>query len=390
MENSQLGRYEILGEIGRGAMGVVYRARDPELDRVVAIKTIDIALEESEKAQYEARFRQEARAAAGLNHPNIVTVHDIGRSGDIAFMAMEYIEGAELRALLEPGKPLAPAQAIAIAAQIAEGLAYAHGHGVVHRDVKPRNIMVLPQGLIKITDFGIARMRSAAAQTQAGTLMGSPRYMSPEQVSGQRADHRSDLFSLGIVLYEMLAGAPPFAGENVTALMYQIVHVAPPAPSAIAPAVPDVLDVIVAKLLAKPVEDRYQSAAELARDLRASEQRLASTIVPPGPATSPTFAPGARPAPADTDARTLALAQPAPHTRSGDGMSVSDATRPAHGVARAFDSQEATMRLASMTVTAASVLPAPAPAPRNSWSWRDGFLLACATVAGIAVALWLN
>ena len=389
MEGSQLGRYKILAELGRGAMGVVYTAQDPELDRVVAIKTIDMALEEGEKAQYEARFRQEARAAAGLNHPNIVTVHDIGRSGDIAFMAMEYIEGVELRTLLEPGKPLAPAQAISIAAQIAEGLAYAHEHGVVHRDVKPRNIMVLPDGHIKITDFGIARMRSSAAQTQAGTLMGSPRYMSPEQVSGQRADHRSDLFSLGVVLYEMLAGAPPFAGENVTALMYQIVHVAPPAPSVAAPAVPEVLDVIVAKLLAKPLEDRYQAAADLARDLRASEHRLASTVLPSAPAVSPTFAPGAHPTTADPDARTLALAQPAPHTRSSDSLSMTDATRPAHGVARAFDSNEATQRLASMTVVAASATPSPVP-PTAGRNWRDAFMLVCAAFAGVAMALWLN
>jgi eukaryotic-like serine/threonine-protein kinase len=265
-----LGRYEILGEIGKGAMGVVYRARDPMLDRTVAIKTVNMSLDPVEMEEYEARFLQEAKAAGGLNHPNIVTIYDIGKSGNVAFMAMELLEGRELRALASPSTPLAPARAVEIAAQVAEGLAYAHQHGVVHRDVKPANIMILQNGMAKITDFGIARMRVAEVLTQTGVVLGSPRYMSPEQVAGKRADPRSDVFSLGVILYEMLTGRPPFTGDDVSSIMFQILNLVPPPPSTVNPAIPAVLDFIVAKALAKPADDRYPDAAEFARDLRDS------------------------------------------------------------------------------------------------------------------------
>ena len=191
METRKLGRYEILADLGKGAMGVVYRALDPMLNRTVAVKTINMALEQDEREDYEARFYQEAKAAGGLNHPNIVTVYDIGKSGNIAYMAMELLEGRELKGLMVPDRPLPVAQAINIAAQIAEGLGYAHEHDVVHRDVKPANIMIVRDGLVKITDFGIARMRSAEVRTQTGVVLGSPRYMSPEQVTGKRAEPRA-------------------------------------------------------------------------------------------------------------------------------------------------------------------------------------------------------
>ena len=229
MEQPQLGRYVIESEIGRGAMGVVFKATDSVLQRVVAVKTVNMALEREHADKYEARFYQEARAAGGLNHPNIVTVYDAGKAGDVVYMAMEYIQGVELRTLFTEGTPMGVAQALSIAAQVAEGLAYAHQAGVVHRDIKPANIMVVADGPVKITDFGIARMRASADLTQTGVMLGSPKYMSPEQVIGKRADHRSDIFSLGVILYEMLSGTAPFSGENVTALMYQIVNFAPPA-----------------------------------------------------------------------------------------------------------------------------------------------------------------
>jgi len=391
METPVLGRYEIVSELGRGAMGVVYKARDPMLERTVAIKTVNMALEEDGAAQYEARFQQEARAAGGLNHPNIVTVHDIGKSGEIAYMAMEYLEGVELRSLLAGGQALPVAQAVAIAAQIADGLGYAHERGVVHRDVKPPNIMVLPNGTVKITDFGIARMRTSAVQTQAGLTMGSPKYMSPEQVLGKRADHRSDIFSLGIILYEMIAGAAPFGGESMTALMYQIVNFAPPAPSALKAAVPEMLDTIVAKMLAKPIEERYQSAAELARDLRVCGKQLAVPAPASPDATTSTFAPGAEHAAIDTQAREVVLKQATVHTRREDGAASTQPEALARGLARSFDSNEATLRLAALTAAATPGTPqhdAPAtvsPSWKN-WGRRDTLAVAGAALAGLVLA----
>ncbi len=224
-------------------MGVVYKARDPVLDRVVAIKTINLTLPKDELAEYEARFYQEARAAGGLNHPNIVTIYDIGKSERVAYMAMEFLEGQELRSAARPTRePLPVEQALDIAAQVADGLAYAHDRHIVHRDIKPANIMVVRDGLVKITDFGIARMRTNEVKTMTGMILGSPKYMSPEQVAGKRADHRSDLFSLGVVLYEMLTGQSPFQADNIHGIMYQIMKFTPPPPSTRNPVLPDVVD----------------------------------------------------------------------------------------------------------------------------------------------------
>ncbi len=261
------GRFRVIAEIGRGAMGVVYRAQDPMIDRVVAIKTITLAGTEEERAHYEARFLQEARAAGGLSHPCIVTIYDFGREGDTAFMAMEFLEGRELRDLIrEAGIP--PSEAVEIAARVAEALAFAHERGVVHRDVKPGNIMVLADGRVKIMDFGIARLDEPGVRTATGLLLGSPRYMAPEQVAGRPFDHRADVFSLGVVLYEMLTGATPFAGNDIPQLMYQVMNAAVPPPSRARPALPSVLDYIVARALKKNPDERYGSAEEFARDLR--------------------------------------------------------------------------------------------------------------------------
>ncbi len=337
-----LGRYEILAELGKGAMGVVYRANDPLLSRTVAIKTVNMSTDADEKEEYEARFNQEARAAGGLNHPNIVTIHDIGRSGNVAYMAMEFLEGKELRSLMKPGEPLVTALALEIAAQVAEGLAYAHQHGVVHRDVKPANIMILDSGIAKITDFGIARMRSAEVKTQTGIVMGSPRYMSPEQVAGKRAEPRSDIFSLGVIFYEMLTGKPAFTGEDVTSVMYQILNLVPPPPSSINPEVPAVLDFIVAKALAKTAEDRYQDAAELARDLRDSTIQVSATTRP-----SSIARPAAQPRLNQEAAQ--ALARTLPGERRDDGTLEVSGPAPALGLSKAFNSLDATMKLAAYT-----------------------------------------
>jgi serine/threonine-protein kinase len=398
MEPAQLGRYVIQSELGRGAMGVVYKATDSVLERTVAVKTVNITLEREFAEKYEQRFYQEARAAGGLNHPNIVTIHDVGKAGEVVFMAMEYIEGVELRTLIGEGRALRVAPAVSIAAQVAEGLAYAHQRGVVHRDIKPANIMVVANGPVKITDFGIARMRGSGDLTQTGTLLGSPKYMSPEQVIGKRADQRSDIFSLGVILYEMLCGTAPFNGENVTALMYQIVNFVPPAPSSINPGVPQVLDFIVAKMLAKPLEQRYQDAAELARDLRDCERELGT---PAGSTQPPRTLPGLAPAPqprlVDSEAKTVVLAQTLNRTRMADQAPEDLPPSPARGLAQSFDSLEATQRLA--TLTGASVKPEEAPAtttqvlrsiaqrpePRR-WRRRDWLLVAAAAVGGLVVA----
>ena len=209
-------------------------------------------------------------------------------------------------------------QAVSIAAQVAEGLAHAHQQGVVHRDIKPANIMVVADGPVKITDFGIARMRASADLTQTGVMLGSPNYMSPEQVIGKRADHRSDIFSLGVILYEMLTGAAPFSGENVTALMYQIVNFALPAPSSINRQVPEMLDFVVAKMLAKPLDERYQDARELAKDLRECERGLSAPGIGTLPGRPTGLASGPHREMMNTQSKAVVLAQTVNRTRSRD------------------------------------------------------------------------
>jgi len=393
MEQPQLGRYVIDSEIGRGAMGVVFKATDTVLQRTVAVKTVNMALEKDHADKYEARFYQEARAAGGLNHPNIVTVYDAGKAGDVVYMAMEYIQGVELRTLFVEGQPMGVPQALSIAAQVAEGLGYAHQQGVVHRDVKPANIMVVAEGPVKITDFGIARMRASADLTQTGVMLGSPKYMSPEQVIGKRADHRSDIFSLGVILYEMLTGAAPFSGENVTALMYQIVNFAPPAPSTVNRQVPEMLDFVVAKMLAKPLDERYQDAREAARDLRECERSLA------GPASTTLsgrplgLASGTQPEMMSTQSKAVVLAQSVNRSRQLDEKTPAEAGAPlARGVSNSFDSNEATQRLAALTgsatipQTATQAIGAVPHPPRGRWRRRDWLLVGGATLAGLIVA----
>lgn len=276
MEPQKIGRYEVLAVLGRGAMGVVYKAADPVLNRIVAVKTINLSLDPDLRDEYEARFQQEAKAAGSLSHPAIVTIYDLGKTGDLAYIAMEFLDGQELHELISTTQRLPVKQATSIAAQVAAGLSYAHQHGIVHRDIKPANIMVLKDGVAKITDFGIARMRASEVKTQTGMRLGSPKYMSPEQVLGQRVDHRTDIFSLGVVLYEMLTGKAPFGGNSLEALMYQTVHAVPLPPSRINPDVPEMLDLILAKMLEKRTDNRYQSAADLASDLHECEKHYGS------------------------------------------------------------------------------------------------------------------
>jgi serine/threonine-protein kinase len=330
---SHLGRYEIVGELGQGAMGVVYKATDPLIDRIVAIKTITLSLAQEEREEYEGRFYQEAKAAGRLSHPNIVTIYDVGRSGDIAYIAMEFLQGRELRDILNDEKLLPVDQVIDIVAQVALGLAYAHEHGIVHRDIKPSNIMVGRDAHVKITDFGIARMASAAVRTQTGMVLGSPKYMSPEQVMGKLTDQRSDIFSLGVMLYEMLTGQPAFMGENVNAIMYQTLNAIPQPPSSLNALVPDMLNFIVAKALAKDVEHRYQNARDLANDLRACLGTMPRSAVPVDVAKS---------------AGTVSLSDASQGV--GDSDNESDAAVTMR-LSPSFDSVGATMRLAAMTAS---------------------------------------
>lgn len=329
-----LGRYKILDIVGRGAMGIVYKAVDPVIDRIVAIKTVNLSLSKEDLAEYEARFQQEIKAAGRLNHPNIVTIYDVGRNAELAYMAMEFLDGQELKDLLATGNRPSVETTVELIAQVADALSFAHEREVIHRDIKPSNIMVVkvPNGVLaKLTDFGIARMPASAVKTMTGMILGSPRYMSPEQVIGKSIDYRSDIFSLGVVLYETLTGIAPFDGDNVNAIMYATVNTNPVAPSTLNPEIPTMLDLIVAKALAKQVDDRYQSMRDLCTDLREVKRMLANAAA--APALS-----AAAPRAAVQDASPARIAK--------------DAQLPEVSplkLDRKFDSFEATMRLAALT-----------------------------------------
>jgi len=268
-KTTKIGRYKILGELGRGAMGIVYKAEDPNLDRIVALKTIVLEADAEGRKEYEKRFFLEAKAAGKLNHPNIVTVYDFGEAEGVAYLAMELVEGTDLRERLKEakGEGLPASDALDIAQQVAEGLGYAHERGIVHRDIKPGNIMLQRRGQAKIMDFGLARMRVADHKTSTGMVLGTPKYMSPEQVAGQPVDQRSDIFSLGIVLHEMLTGTRLFAGEDAPQIMHNVVHVEHEPPTRIKPELPPMLDFVVARALKKDPTVRYQDVFELSADL---------------------------------------------------------------------------------------------------------------------------
>jgi serine/threonine-protein kinase len=271
----KIGRYKILGEIGRGAMGVVYKADDPNLDRSVALKTIMLDKDADGRAEYQKRFMVEAKAAGKLTHPNIVTVYDFGETDGIAYMAMELVEGTDLRKRVQQGA-LPAVEAVEIGCQVAEGLAFAHGRGIVHRDIKPANIMLPDRGAAKIMDFGLARMRVADHKTSTGIVLGTPRYMSPEQITGQPVDQRSDIFSLGIVLWEMLTGKRLFSGTEMHQVSHSITHDEHEPPTRVNPDLPAMLDFVVARALKKDPTVRYQDADEMAADLHTCLAELRS------------------------------------------------------------------------------------------------------------------
>jgi serine/threonine protein kinase len=310
---TKLGRYEIVDEIGKGAMGIVYLARDPLIGRLVALKTFRIgySIKDQEMEQFRIRFMREAQSAGILTHPNIVTIHDVVEASDegLAFIAMEYVRGTNLKLMLQAEQPLTLTAALDIVSQVGDALDYAHANRVVHRDVKPANILITQDGRVKITDFGIARLDSSNL-TQEGQLLGTPNYMAPEQIQGKEVDHRADLFSLGVVLYEMLTRHKPFQGENLTVVSHRIVYDQFTPPREYARDLPPGLERVLGRALEKDPARRFQRAKEMVEELRRvveaaaprgddlnETQSLSSTMALP-PMAVPLLPPPAAPAPA--------------------------------------------------------------------------------------------
>jgi tRNA A-37 threonylcarbamoyl transferase component Bud32/HAMP domain-containing protein len=276
----KIGRYEIKGMLGQGAMATVYRAYDPEIDRTIAIKVLKAELARNE--DYRARFVREAKGAGTLSHPNIVTVFDVGEQDDLPYIAMEFVEGMTLSQVLEQAQRLPVAEAVSYARQLAAALGFAHKKGIVHRDVKPGNVMLVGETkTIKVTDFGICRIENSEATqaTRIGDVLGTPHYMSPEQVLGQPADSRSDVFSTGIVLYQMLTGALPFSGDTLVTVGMKIAKVDPRPPQEMAPGLPASVRRVVDRALRKAPEKRFANGEDLARALAAVEKELEETAV---------------------------------------------------------------------------------------------------------------
>ncbi len=290
MSIKKLGRYELIRVLGKGAMGLVYEGRDPNLDRRVAIKTIKVDnLSEEEAAEYEVRFRTEARSAARLQHPHIVSVYDSDRDGDIAFLVMEFIAGDDLKHHLDKGERYSLAQTLTMVRDLLSALDYAHRQSIVHRDIKPANLLIQSGGRVKLTDFGVARIQDSGETTRTqGSIVGTLKYMSPEQVQGQPIDARADLFAAGIVLYQLLTGKRPFDGDTDFATIQQIVGHDPAPPSQFNPQLPAAIDAVMTRALAKKRDQRYSSAEEFSAALEAAAKDAADpTVLPPELGTGP-------------------------------------------------------------------------------------------------------
>jgi serine/threonine protein kinase len=281
---TQLGRYQLKSVLGRGAMGLVYEALDPRLDRRVAIKTIlkSHLLDDTVAQDYSRRFVREAQAAARLTHPNIVTVFDFGEEEEVAYIVMEFIEGSELAQHFDNQNYFALPEAVRILCELLDALAYAHDRGIVHRDVKPANVMIDRAGRVKLTDFGVARLVDTGAdRTMPGTMVGTPSYMSPEQIQGLAVGSRTDLFAVGVILYQFLTHERPFGGGGQWAVQRKILHEDPLPPSQLVPTSPRIFDAIALRALAKNPEHRFQSASTFASELRLALQTLPAGTPPP-------------------------------------------------------------------------------------------------------------
>jgi serine/threonine-protein kinase len=268
-ERSKVARYKVLSVLGRGSMGLVYKALDPKINRILAIKTIRFSDEFEEEVVYEIknRFFREAEIAGQLSHPSIVTIFDVGEDGDLTYMAMEFLEGNDLTKFISKGSLLPFRKVLDVITSVADALDYAHKTDVIHRDIKPANIMLLRNGGVKVTDFGIAKAISSS-RTKTGVILGTPNYMSPEQIMGQKIDSRSDIFSLGVLFYQLLVGRTPFQGESLSNLLYQITQLKHPAMQTFNPKIPAICDKIIDRALAKNPADRFQNAAEIAKYIK--------------------------------------------------------------------------------------------------------------------------
>jgi serine/threonine protein kinase len=316
MSETKLGKYELRGTLGRGAMGIVYDGWDPLIDRRVAIKTVRLLdADDEEMREALARFKREAQAAGRLTHPNIVGVYDYGESNDVAYIVMEFAAGSSLKAVLDERRRLPPAEAVAIMQQVLAGLAYSHARGVVHRDIKPGNIILTEGGQVKIADFGIARIESSS-MTSVGTIMGTPAYMPPEQFRGDAVDARSDLYAAGVMAFQLLGGQRPYEG-SMTTIMQKVLNTPVPPPVSGCGDVPAAFDPVVARAMARAPEDRFQNAEAFAAALR---EALTTPVVPTGEDSDATVVLGAgkrreavaTPAPAPAPARVATSHPPMP------------------------------------------------------------------------------